>query len=391
VKKRTLCAILLLTLPACATIANVQSNANWTCSGSGPSITCKVTLTTQPTTTKNLLAVWTFWQSTSTYAASVFDSQSNGINGFFPSAVGPTLQSAASTPTSGQIFYAASITGSGVGHDQVTVTFTGPAGGSISSAGVVAVEYSGLDIYYPLDNVSAAYSTSGNPTALLDSGTVAPANSNLLLFAGGVSDSGTANAGTGFTGIQSHNFSSGMAITEQNTSTITGNNVLQRATACLSDVSCLAPVGDWVMQMAVFRDASWTVGGGWPPARFGKILDASQFPGSDIGAQITNAAAACQNPRGCTVHVPAGFYPYTTPVMLSSGPNGTYPITLECEAGGDSTGGTYGTTTLYFTPTTGVAVTFNVGPPGGGINGCTIFGSGSGNGTTGLYVEGGSG
>ena len=146
------------------------------------------------------------------------------------------------------------------GTDTVKVTFSG---GTASTASCVAVEYSGADLNYPLDSVSAGYSTSGNPTSLLDSGTVAPANSNLLLFAGGVSDSGTANAGTGFTGIQSHNFSSGMAITEQNSSTIAGNNVLQRATACLSLTTCLAPTGNWVMQMAVFRDASRTVGG--PP------------------------------------------------------------------------------------------------------------------------------
>ena len=197
-KKCALCVILLLTLPAFATITNVQSNAKWTCTGTSSPITCFVVLTTQPTTTGNLLAVWTFWKSTSTYTASVQDSQLNGVNQFFPSAVGPTLQSTSNT--SAQIFYAANITGSTPPNkDTVTVTFTcvsSCTSPSITAGGVVAVEYSGADIYYPLDSVSAGYSTSGNPTSLLDSGTVAPANSNLLLFAGGVSDSGTANAGT---------------------------------------------------------------------------------------------------------------------------------------------------------------------------------------------------
>jgi hypothetical protein len=162
VKKCILCVILVLAVPAFATIANVQSNAKWTCTGTGGSITCQVTLTTQPTVTGHLLAVWTFWQSTSPYTASVSDSQNNGVfNGtsfVYPSAVGPTLQSASNT--GGQIFYAANITGSGSGNDKVTVTFTCTstpticASATIPSAGVVAVEYSGLDQNNPLDSVS---------------------------------------------------------------------------------------------------------------------------------------------------------------------------------------------------------------------------------------------
>ena len=110
-KKWILCLILLLALPALATITNVQSNAKWTCSGSGASITCTVALAT--TTNGNLLAVWTFWQSTFPYTASVLDS--NSLN-TFPSAVGPTLQSASNA--SAQIFYAKSIhPSSGSAHD----------------------------------------------------------------------------------------------------------------------------------------------------------------------------------------------------------------------------------------------------------------------------------
>lgn len=60
-------------------------------------------------------------------------------------------------------------------------------------------EYSGADQSYPLDSVSAGYSTYGNPTILLDSGTVAPAKANLLVFGGGTSDRGSAGAGSGFT------------------------------------------------------------------------------------------------------------------------------------------------------------------------------------------------
>ena len=105
---------------------------------------------------------------------------------------------------------------------------------SITLAGVVVVEYSGLDQNNPLDSVSAGYSTSGNQTNLLDSGNAAPANSNLLVFAGGISNNGTTAAGTGFLSVQSHSLTGGgSAITEQNSSAISGNNVLQRATACI--------------------------------------------------------------------------------------------------------------------------------------------------------------
>jgi len=117
VRKCALCVILLLTLPAFATISNIQSNANWSCSNAGNSITCVVTLTTQPTMTGNLLAVWTFWQSVFPYTASV-DDHTTGNNTWY-SAVGPTLQSASST--SGQIFYAKKINGSGVGHNEQVV------------------------------------------------------------------------------------------------------------------------------------------------------------------------------------------------------------------------------------------------------------------------------
>ena len=333
--------VLLLTLPAFATIAQQQSAKNFTtCTASG----CSVPFPNNPHT-GSLFVVWTFWQSTSTFTASVSDSLTPTPSTFV-NAVGPTLQSAASTPISAEIFYAKNIQNTLNNPDTVSVAFSGS--GTITSAGAVIVEYSGADQNYPLDSVSAGYSTGGNPTALLDSGTVAPANSNLLLFAGGVSDSGTANAGTGFTGIQSHNFSSGMAITEQNSSTITGNNVLQRATVCLSDVSCLAPSGNWVMQMAVFRDASWTVSNAWSPSRIGQVRHANLFPGGDIGAQINNAYADCPA-NGCHIKVDAGTYSFTTPILF-----GTLgkPAWLECDPGA---------TVLTYTLSSGNAVTLNWG------------------------------
>jgi hypothetical protein len=157
------------------------------------------------------------------------------------SAVGPTLQPSASTPTSAQIFYAKNIQNLHNQSDTVTVAFSGT--GTISAAGVVIVEYSGLDPNYPLDSVSAGYSYSASN--LLDSGNVAPANSNLLLFGAGTSDAGTAQAaGLPWTVVQ-HN---GGSVTEQNI--VSGNNTLQRAPATLT-----GSAGNWLMQMVIFRDA----------------------------------------------------------------------------------------------------------------------------------------
>jgi len=61
--------------------------------------------------------------------------------------------------------------------------------------------------------------------------------------------------GNGFTSIQSNSSTGG--ITEQ--MIVSGNNTLQRATACLVlTTPCTGATGNWVMQMAVFRDASIT-------------------------------------------------------------------------------------------------------------------------------------
>jgi hypothetical protein len=125
-------------------------------------------------------------------------------------------------------------------------------------------------------------------------------------------------AGSGFTGILAqHNATIGSAITEQNTAAISGNNVLQRAKACLVTTGVICPgntAGNWLMQMAVFRDASWTVSRGWSPARQGNILYADQFPS-------VQAAINALPPTGGIVYLPAGSYPCPTSI-----PNNTAVI-----------------------------------------------------------------
>jgi len=257
-KTLSLWVIILLSLSASATILQVQSAAKWSCSGTS----CAQPFTLQPPAYHNLVVVWTFWQSTSTFTALAADNllcQGNPCNTYL-SAVGPTLQSSASTPTSAQIFYAKNF----YNLNNLPVTVTVNFSGSVTSAGVVIVEYSGADPNYPLDSVSEAISNSTSPSNALDSGTASPANASLLVFGAGVVDNASGLVpGSGFTSVQSSTIgTAASAITEQNASAINTNTLLQRATACLGGgLTCSSATGDWLMQMAIFRAASWTVAG----------------------------------------------------------------------------------------------------------------------------------
>jgi hypothetical protein len=306
-KKYALVVALLFTSPALAQITDVQNIATWSCSGSGASVSCPVTLPLPSTTTGNLIAVWTFWESTSTYAASVQDSNTHNN---FVSAVGPTLQMAAGTPTSSQIFYAANIRGAS--GDVVTVKFAGPSTGSpaISHAGVVAVEYSGLDLVNPLDVVSAGYSNSGSPGGTFDSGwapfgllpPVTGTNQNVVIFGAAVSDAtATASHGSTFTTILSSPVGAAVCgITEENIGQISANTFQHATATCTS-------TGNWAAQMAVFRIATWTVTGGSNPARPAQVQFADQFPGIDACAQTKAAIETTINGNNSPVVDSRGF------------------------------------------------------------------------------------
>lgn len=141
----------------------------------------------------------------------MFDS--NAVNKFV-SAVGPTLQSASTTPITAQIFYARNIQGTSPSNDFVTVSFTGGTG-SIS-AGAVAVEYSGLDEINPLDSVSANSSIS---TGLyLGSDFAALSSTSVVVFGGGLTDGNYTPipiTSSGFTPILSSSVGPPYAMTEE--------------------------------------------------------------------------------------------------------------------------------------------------------------------------------
>jgi hypothetical protein len=329
-KRYALSVVLLLATPALATISQRQSPVSqW---NTGATSTCFATLGSTPIAT-DLFVVWSFWTYTppNQLTAKVTDSFGNT----FVSAVGPTLQTTSNTYA--QIFYVPNLSSPGMGSDKLTVTYY--LNGTMTNAntsGCVFVEYQGADPNNPLDSVSEAVSNSGNPTSTLDSGTAAPANADLLVFGGGTSDTGPVTG----SGTQIQRSPDLKSITEQ--TVVSGNTTLQRATAGIG----LPGTGNWLMQMAIFRAASQTAALGSSSTRAHQILDASQFPGSDIGAQITAAHSALPSTGG-RIRVPpnpaGGCWSYMTPITLNK------PVVLE--------GDPYGSTCLTYTPTSGSAVT----------------------------------
>jgi hypothetical protein len=303
----------------------------------------------------------------------------------YASAVGPTQQptQASGVPAYAQLFYLKS-TGTGGIMDTVTVTLTGPAGTVVPAFGMVMAEYSGLDTVVPLDSVSEAVSNSGSPSGTLDSGTASPANANLLIFGGGnIDNSNAPNAfGSGFTGIQSNNATNNSSATEYQV--VSSNNALWRATAAYSPSG---PTGDWLMQMAVFRGASWTVAQGASPTRTHGVLYADQFPGTDIGAQINNAYASCPH-NGCIIDVSPGTYSFSNPILfgLATGGNSGTAVVLRCHGSANGLTGTVGSTELIYTGTgSTVAISFSDGGfTGSGMQGCTLIGPSKTGSTVGL-------
>ena len=124
------------------------------------------------------------------------------------------------------------------------------------------------------------------------------------------------------------------------------------------------------------------------------VVYADQFPGTgnhDIGDKINQAYASCPS-NGCKIRIAAGIYPFTTPISFSIL---SKPVILEGDAGDTSTYSGYppsqGTTELYFTPTSGTAITMATGGgTGTGVRGITLFGPGfkGNNAAVGLFITG---
>ena len=102
------------------------------------------------------------------------------------------------------------------------------------------------------------------------------------------------------------------------------------------------------------------------------VLNAADFPGSDIGAQVNNAIAST-SPYAATVFIPAGSYNFSTQINLPMG----WTLQGACAKG----------TSLTWTPTTGCAIACgSSGGVGGAINDIVL--NGSGGTATGIYYGG---
>lgn len=101
--------------------------------------------------------------------------------------------------------------------------------------------------------------------------------------------------------------------------------------------------------------------------------------GSDMGGWVNSAATACPNNGACRIHIPAATtcYSFTTPIVFGLGKF----ITLE----GDPSQGSC----IKYTPTTGVAITFDPGNPDRstyGIRDLQLIGPGNTTTTTGVSL-----
>jgi hypothetical protein len=116
------------------------------------------------------------------------------------------------------------------------------------------------------------------------------------------------------------------------------------------------------------------------------MFNALCYSGADIGVKVNAALAAPEClATGCHIKIPAGYYPYTTPIVLA-GKN----IWLDCDTGGGGiTASPTMITQLYYTGT-GTAVTFDPGGTNNLLSGCGITGNNTAS-TVGLQVGGSSG
>ena len=115
------------------------------------------------------------------------------------------------------------------------------------------------------------------------------------------------------------------------------------------------------------------------------VLNSGCYSGSDVGAQINSAYAACPS-VGCHIKIPpsASAYVQTTPIVFATN---NKPAWLDCDPG--AAAGISGVTTFSYTPTTGVAVSFQTGTQqGNAITGCRFVGPGSSTVTLGLLSGG---
>jgi hypothetical protein len=71
-KRCALLFVVFVASNALSQITDYQNGANFSCSGSGPTVTCSIQLGSN-SKTGDLIAVWVYWQSAGVFSVSVSD------------------------------------------------------------------------------------------------------------------------------------------------------------------------------------------------------------------------------------------------------------------------------------------------------------------------------
>jgi chitodextrinase len=182
-----------------------------------------------PQTGGNLIVAVVGWNDSTSQVRSISDSMGNT----YVRAVGPTVQSGIATQS---IYYAANISASPAGANQVTVEFSGPA----RYADVRIAEYSGIDPVNPVDGAVAAQGTGSTS----GSGSLTTTSASVLLVAANIVQTSTTSAGTNFTS---------RVITYPDGDILEDRIV--NAVGNYSATASVAPPDSWIMQLVAFRAA----------------------------------------------------------------------------------------------------------------------------------------
>jgi hypothetical protein len=210
----------------------------------------------------DLNAVVVGWNDSSATVKSVTDTSGNT----YAPAVGPTVMSGVASQT---IYYAANIAAAAAAANTVTVAFNSAA----AYPDIRIVEYSGIATTTPFDVGAGA----GGKSSPASSGAATTTNATDLLIGADLTIEETSAAGAGFTSRM---------ITAPDADIVEDRIV--NATGSYSATAPIVPAGATIMQLAAFKAAVGSGGGGSTPSAPGNLVAS---PASATSISLTWTAA----------------------------------------------------------------------------------------------------